>query len=62
MINKSFLPPKQWILFSNQPRMGKYCGTGYLDMCYSVGLGLEGFVAQHLIKYVVDISCCLPEK
>ena len=28
--------------------MGKYCGKSYLDMWYSVGLGSEGFVAQHL--------------
>ena len=25
---------------------------GYLDMRYSVGLGSEGFVAQHLTQYM----------
>ena len=29
---------------------------GYLDMRYNVGLGSEGFVAQHLIKYVWKIT------
>ena len=37
---------------SNHTRTGKYCSEGYLDMCRCVGLGSEGFVAQHLTQYM----------
>ena len=36
----------------NHTRTGKYCSEGYLDMCRCVGLGSEGFVAQHLTQYM----------